>query len=393
MRSRAAAVRTPPRLRIPVLALAAGLLLGACGDDRVAAEDARPVLVSQPWTAGEGFSSLAGEIRAREESTLSFRVGGKLVERRVDVGDRVAKGDVMATLDADDLQAQARAARAQLAAAEAELGRASADQARFATLAGEQLVSRSALDAQNAAAAAAQSQVNAARAELQVASNQAAYSELRAPVDGVIAERYVEAGQVVGAGQPVYTLAADGRREVAFAVPEGAIDTIAPGRVVRVEVWSEPGKRWPGTVREVAPVADPASRTYAARAAIDAPADAFDLGQSARVFISEDRDAGLSVPLSALQRIGEDRVAVFVVDPATSTLKLQPIEVGPYGSERAPVTAGLDADAWVVAAGGHLLREGQKVAPVDRDNRPLGSRPLDRRPPRDAAPRSTASEG
>lgn len=381
-----------PGPRCAVLALALGILLAACGGDQAQDDAARPVLVTQPRAAAGGFISLAGEIRAREESPLSFRVAGKLVERRVDIGDHVRRGDVLATLDAGDLQARARAARAQLAAAQAELGRARADRARFAALAEQQLVSRSTMDAQDAAAVAAQGQVDAARAELEVAGNQAAYSQLRAPADGVIAARQAEAGEVVGAGQPIYTLAADGRREVAFAVSEGAIDTIKPGQAVQVELWSAPGQRWPGIVREVAPVADPASRTFAARATVDAPGGALDLGQSARVFIGGNGEEALSVPLSALQRIG-DGVAVFVVDPQTSTLKLQPIQVGPFGSDLAPVTGGLAADAWVVAAGGHLLREGQEVAPVDRDNRPVDSRPADSRPIDSRAPAPPASEG
>lgn len=353
-----------------VLALVAAVALGACGSDPAPEEAARPVLVTHPAGADTSVSAFAGEVRAREESPLSFRVGGKLIERRVDVGDHVRKGDVLAVLDAGDLQAQARAAQAQLAAAQAELGRARADQARFAQLAGDQLVSRSALDAQNAAAAAAQGQVNAARASLDVARNQAGYSQLRAPADGVIATRNAESGQVVGAGQAVFALAADGSREVAFAVPEGAIGKFKPGQPVQVTVWSQPDRRWPGTVREISPAADPASRTFAARVSVDAPVDALQLGQSARVYLPVDGDAGLSVPLAALQRTG-DAVAVFVVDPATSMLKLQPIRVGPYGNDRVPVTHGLDADDWVVAAGGHLLRAGQKVNPVDRDNRPI----------------------
>ncbi len=367
-------MRSPARtadIRALALAFCASLMLASCSGEDVAVEDARPVLVTQPRAAAEGFSSLAGEIRAREESPLSFRVGGKLVERRVDIGDHVEQGDVLATLDPGDLQAQARAARARLSAARAELGRVRADQARFATLVEQQLVSRSTMDAQDAAAVAAQGQVDAARAELEVAGNQADYSQLRAPADGVIAARQAEAGQVVGAGQPVFTLAADGTREVAFAVAEGALDTVKPGQAIRVEVWSDPGKRWPGTVREVAPVADPASRTFAARATVDAPTGALQLGQSARVFVEGNGDASLSVPLSALQQTSGDRVAVFVVEPRTSTLKLQPIEIGPYGTDRVPVIAGLAPDAWVVAAGGHLLREGQKVSAVDRDNRPM----------------------
>ena len=350
-----------------MVALAAG-----CGSDEVAVETVRPVLVTHPTSAADAQASFAGDIRAREESPLSFRVGGKIVERHVDVGDHVRRGELLATLDAADLQARARAARARLAAAEAELGRARADQARFAALAEDQLVSRSALDAQNAAATAAQGQVDAARAELEVAGNQSGYSELRATADGVIAARHVEAGEVVAAGQAVYTLAGDGTREVAFAVPEGRVDAIRPGQAVQVELWSDPERRWPGRVREIAPMADPASRTFAARAVVEAPAGALELGQSARVHVDTNGDReGLSVPLSALQRVGEDAVAVFVVDPATSTLKLQPVQVGAYGNERVPVTGGLDRQAWVVAAGGHLLREGQKVQPVDRDNRPV----------------------
>ena len=354
-----------------VLLLMVALAVG-CGSDEVAVETVRPVLVTHPTSAAEAQASFAGDIRAREESPLSFRVGGKIVERHVDVGDHVRRGELLATLDAADLQARARAARARLAAAEAELGRARADQARFAALAEDQLVSRSALDAQNAAATAAQGQVDAARAELEVAGNQSGYSELRATADGVIAARHVEAGEVVAAGQAVYTLAGDGTREVAFAVPEGRVDAIRPGQAVQVELWSDPERRWPGRVREIAPMADPASRTFAARAVVEAPAGALELGQSARVHVDTNGDReSLSVPLSALQRVGEDAVAVFVVDPATSTLKLQPVQVGAYGNERVPVTGGLDRQAWLVAAGGHLLREGQKVQPVDRDNRPV----------------------
>ncbi|MFD0740037.1 efflux RND transporter periplasmic adaptor subunit [Lysobacter koreensis] len=349
---------------------ATAALLAGCGAPPEVVEAARPVLVAHPVAAGDSVAAYAGEVRAREESPLAFRVGGHLVERKVDVGDHVRRGDLLAVLDAGDLQAQARAAQAQLAAAQAELGRARADQARYATLGREQLVSRSTIDAQNAAAAAAQGQVNAARANLDVASNQSAYTQLRAPSAGVIAARSAEAGQVVGAGQTVFTLASDGAREVAFAVSESAIATLKPGASVLVEVWSQPGQRWPGRVREIAPAADPASRTYAARVTVAAPAGTFELGQSARVYLPQAGNGGLSVPLAALQRSGNG-AAVFVVDPATSTLKLQPVQVGPYGQDRAPVKGGLDANDWVVAAGGHLLRAGQKVVPVDRDNRPI----------------------
>lgn len=354
-----------------LLILFSATFLAACSDDVAPTAAARPVLVAQPRASDPSASAYAGEIRARHESALAFQVDGKLVERKVDVGDHVDKGQVLARLDPSDLQSQARAAQAQLAAAQAQLESARADQARYAELSKRQLVSQSVMDAQNAAAAAAQGQVDAAKAQRQLAQNRVAYSELRAPTDGVIAGRYAEAGQVVGAGQAVFSLAADGAREVAFAVPESTVDQITPGDRVAVELWSESGKRWPGVVREVAPVADPASRTYAVRATLDAPLDTLDLGQSAHVFMLAPDAAGLSVPLSALQRIGEDQFALFVVDPESATLGLQSVQIGDYGNDRVTVTAGLQADAWVVVAGGHLLRAGQKVRPVDRNNKPV----------------------
>src|SRR5690606_36116933 len=183
-----------------VLAAALLLLLTACGNGDGDAPTPRAVLVGHPDTApGAQAQAYAGEVRAREEAALSFRVGGKLVRRLVDVGDRVARGQLLAELDPGDLRLQAQAAQAQLNAA-------------------QDLVSRSALDAQEAAFAAAQGQVRAARANLDVARNQAGYSRLLAPADGVVAARHAEAGQVVAAGQPVFTFAADGTREIAIAL-------------------------------------------------------------------------------------------------------------------------------------------------------------------------------
>lgn len=359
---------------LTALALAVVLPLSGCSSEAKPAEAARPVLVIRPGGGAEAaLTAYPGEIRAREESPLAFRVGGKLVRRDVDVGAHVKQGDLLAVLDAGDLAAQARAAQAQLTAAEAELARARADQGRFAKLAGEQLVSRSTLDAQNAAATAAQGQVSAARANLDVARNQAAYTQLRAPRDGVIASRAAEAGQVVGAGQPIFTLAADGGREVAIALPESRIREFNVGQPVAVELWSAPGQRLPGTIREIAPAADSQARTYAARVSLAVDANkVVDLGQSARVYVQDaGARAALTVPLSAIQRDSNNGAALWVIDPATSKLHLTPVQLGPFGESAAPVLSGVKPDAWIVAAGGHLLREGQLIAPVDRENRPV----------------------
>lgn len=356
---------------IPLLLI---LGLSACSGGADPAETARPVLVVHPGGGAQAaLSAYAGEIRAHEESALSFRVGGNLIRRDVDTGTRVRQGQVLAVLDADDLSLQAQAAQAQLAAADADLVRARGDRDRYAKLVNDKLVSQSTFDAQNAAYKAAEGQARAARAQLDVARNQAAYSQLRAPHDGVIATRQAEAGQVVASGQTIFTLAADDGREVAISLPEGRIRDFKVGQPVLVELWNAPGERLPGLIREISPAADAQTRTYAARVnLVGEAAKAVELGQSARVYVQETGpEAALKVPLSAIQRGAKGATAVWVVDPQSGKVKSQPVQLGRYGETDVPVLGGLKASDWVVGAGGHLLREGQPVTPVDRDNRPL----------------------
>ncbi len=346
-------------------------MIAACSGPDEPAEAAVPVLVVHPAVvAGQAPAVFPGEVRARQESTLSFRVGGNLVKRHVDAGQRVRKGQLLAELDPADFALQARASQAQLAAAEAELARARDDLKRYQALAAQQLVSRSLLDQQATAYQAAQGQANAARANAGVLGNQAGYAQLRAPADGVIASREAEAGQVVAAGQAIFQLAADGAREVLIALPEAGIGAHGVGEVVEVELWNAPGRRYAGTVREIAAAADPQARTYAARVSMaDAALADVALGQSARVYSTAGRTSTLQLPLAALQRGADSTGSVWRVDPATSTLKAVAVTTGAYGSEAVPVLSGVSASDWVVAAGGHLLREGQRVVAVDRQNR------------------------
>ena len=344
-------------------------LFTACGGKPEAAPAAPTVLVD---VVGQGSQerTFPGEVHARQESTLSFQVAGRLVKRHVDAGDRVRAGQVLAELDVSDYALQTQAANAQLAAAQAELKRAGDDLARYRALAEQQLVSQSALAAQKTAFDAAQAQVRAAQAQRDVTANQAGYAQLRAPADGVIASRQAEPGQVLSAGQPVLMLATDKGREVLIALPEASIGDYAVGQPASVELWNAPGKRLAGSIREIAAAADAQARTYAARVAIE-ETDAVTLGQSARVHLAL-AGAPLSVPLGAVQgESGSQQAAVFTVDPASMTLKRVPVNVARWGQQRAELAAGVSAGQWVVAAGGHLLADGQQVRAVDRDNRPL----------------------
>jgi membrane fusion protein, multidrug efflux system len=363
-----------PGMRWNSLFLFIAVGLSACGGGDKPAEAPRPALVVTPGGGAEAaLSAYAGEIRAREESALSFRVGGNLIRRNVDAGAQVRRGEVLALLDPGDLSLQAQAAQAQLAAAEADLVRARGDRDRYAKLVDQQMVSRSAYDAQVAAYKAAEGQARAARAQMDVARNQAGYAQLRAPRDGVIASRQAEAGQVVAAGQTIYTLAADGSREVAIGLPENRIRDFSVGQPVMVELWNDPGRRLSGAIREISPAADPQTRTYAARVSLaSAAAQAVELGQSARVYVQENGSkAALTLPLSAVQRGSNGSTAVWVVDRRSGKVSLRPVRLGRFGETNVPVLAGVTAGEWVVAGGGHLLREGQAVTPVDRNNRPL----------------------
>lgn len=352
------------------LALACALLLAACGNGDEAGEVARPAMVEQPQPAGAGFEAYPGDVRARHEPVLAFRVGGKIAKRHVDAGARVRRGQVLAELDPEDLRLQVAAARAQLAAAEANLATARAERDRYRNMLERKLVSQSLYDAQQNAYQAAEAQVGTVRAQLDVSRNQAEYAQLRAPADGVIAARHAEAGQVVAAGQSIFTLAEDGEREIAISLPEQRIRNFSVGQAVLVELWSDSGKRVPGRIRELVPAADALTRTYAARVSFDADASGAELGQSARVYAGQPGEAALSVPLAAVTGEAGGH-HVWVVDPASQHLRRTPVVVGPYGETRVTVLSGLAPQDWVVVAGVHLLREGQVVRPVDRDNRPL----------------------
>ncbi|MGL6291544.1 MAG: efflux RND transporter periplasmic adaptor subunit [Silanimonas sp.] len=346
-------------------------LLGGCGNGDDAPLPARPVLVQQPTPAAGAVQAFAGEIRARHETPLAFRVGGKVARRLVDVGDRVEAGQALAELDANDLRLGRESAQAQLAAAQADVRLAEAEFERVKVMVDRQLVSRSLFDARKSALDAARSRVAQARAQLDVAGNQAAYGVLRAPASGVVALRQIEAGQVVAAGQTAFGIAEDGEREVAIALPEADVARFKVGQDVLVELWAAPGQRVPGVIREIAPAADAQARTYATRVALALPEGLrVELGQSARVYAANADAQALSVPLSALVE-ADGRPALWVLDAAGQRVKRVAVEAGAFSETDVPVFRGLQPDDWVVISGVHLLRENDPVKPVDRQNRPV----------------------
>ena len=268
--------------------MAAGALsLQGCSDPE--SEDkapARPALVAQPLSADASQDVFPGEIRARYEPELGFRIGGKISQRLVDVGDRVSEGTVLAKLDTDDVSLKLDAVRAQMASAQADHKLASSELERYRELMERNVISRSQFDSFESRYDASVAQLRQARANLKVARNQADYASLKAPRDGVIAQRLAEAGQVVAAGQAVFVLAIDGDREVRIDLPEQDVGRFKIGMPVAIELWSRPGEVFEGKIRELSPAADPRSRTFEARVAFENATVGADLGQSARVFVS-----------------------------------------------------------------------------------------------------------
>lgn len=346
------------------------LLLAACGNGEPAKVAVRPAMVVQPQLAGDLMDAYPGEVRARLEPELAFRIGGKVAKRLVDVGARVKKDQPLAELDPQDVRLQLEATRAQVSSAEANLQLVRAERDRYKTLLARQLVSQSQYDNAENLYRAGEARLKQVRAEYNVASNQAGYAVLRAPQNGVIASRRGEVGQVLAAGQTVFVLAADGEREVLISLPEQSYERYRIGQQVEVELWSQPGRRYPGVIREMAPSADSQSRTFAARVSfVDTKVPA-EPGQSARVHVQHDGEVPLSVPLSALSA-DNDQPYVWVVRGSESRLQRVSVVIGPYHEERAAILNGLHGDDWVVVGGVHLLREGLRVRPVDRDNRPV----------------------
>lgn len=349
-------------MRHALFAAVAALLLGACGNGKVQQEPVRPVL-TQVIVAGAGATRdvYSGEMRARTESDVAFRVGGKLVARPVDAGARVKRGQLLARLDPEDARLAAQASGAQLASAEGDFELARAELERHADLLARKFISQSAFDLKQNAFNAAKARVEQARSQAAISSNQANYTTLVADADGVVVSVAAEPGQVLAAGQPVLRLAHSGEMEVVVTAPESQLARFKVGSAVSISLWSDPGKLFSGRVREIAGGADPVTRTYAVRvSAIDPPAGV-QLGMTANVIFASSPDASLVlVPLTALARDGAN-AAVWVVDPKTSQVKLRPVTVGQYREDGVTITAGLHPGDVVVTAGVHKLRENQPV--------------------------------
>jgi membrane fusion protein, multidrug efflux system len=349
-----------------VFALVCAALLAACSKPAPAPDPVRAVRTQTVAAQSAGGTyEFAGEVRARTESRLGFRVGGKIARRQVDLGDVVKAGQVLAQLDPQDLKLGQDAARAALLGAQANTDQTLADFKRFKDLRDQGFISSAELERRDTAVKAANAQLEQARAQASVQGNQAGYTALVADAAGVITGVDAEPGMVVAAGAPVLRLAHAGARDVVFAVPEDKVALIKslagqPGRFT-VRLWGAAGAPLPASIREIAAAADPVTRTFLVKADIGKASGEIRLGQTATVSVELPQTAGVTkLPLSALKE-EQGRTTVWLVDRASMTVQPQVVQmVGAEGND-AVISAGLKPGQVVVTAGVHVLNPGQKV--------------------------------
>jgi multidrug efflux system membrane fusion protein len=348
-----------------VLALVAALSLAACSKPPPPEPKPRPVramtVISPQGTDHWTFS---GEVRARHETKLAFRVPGKVLRRRVDTGDQVQRGGLLAELDAADFEHARTAVAAQLGAARAEHAFARDDLERYRELLEQKLISPAEFDRRGTILRTAVDRVRALEAQLEQAANQVGYARLRADHQGIVTSVSVEPGQVVTAGQAVLTLARLDEREVQISVPEQRLGAIRLGQPVTVTFWVASSTSVKGRIREISPSAEPASRTYGVRVSLDHAPAWIAFGMTATVTIESKASSLPVVPISALfepQNAAGTGPRVWIVDESTSTVKSVRVRVDALIDGERALLDGLQPGQRVIVAGATRLREGQSV--------------------------------
>jgi multidrug efflux system membrane fusion protein len=358
-------MRFPKFPSIMLALIVAASPLTACHKKTEQVASSRPVLVEHPQPlAGDSGEVFPGTVHAREEADLSFRVAGKILARKVNAGETVKAGAVLATLDAEDAKLNVQASQSAVNAAQADVKLAEAELQRYKDLLDKGYISKSAFDLKQNTLNLTQARLQQTQSQLAVVNNQSRYTSLVAPKAGLITAVAAEAGQVVAAGQPVFRFAAGTDREVLIHVPEGRVDVLRKADKLVVTLWSQPGKLYPAKLREINLQADRSTRTHDARVSILKADASIDLGTTAAVILGERvEQSQFLVPSSAIGGTKEQPV-IWVVQGGKS--RAVPVEVVRYLESGVVVKGELQPDMDMVSAGVHLMVPGQEVRPIPR---------------------------
>ena len=344
------------------LVCAVPLVVSACGaEPEAAAPEVRPVRTIVTTTRGVGNAvTLTGHVEARNEVSYGFRVGGRIIERLVNVGDSLKAGQVIARLDPQNETNAVRSAQAALTAAEGQLTVARNTYERQRALLARGFTPRAQFEQAEQAYLTARSQVEDAGARLLIAQDVLGFTELKADSPGIVTARRAEPGEVVQPGQTIVEVARRDGRDAVFDVPAALIASVPGDPDVLVTLTGDPSVSARGRVREVAPQADPVTRTFSVRVGLIDPPEALRLGSTVTGAIQVDTGPVIEVPASALTRI-DGKPAVWIVDPATKTVALRPVGVVRFTPSNVTVSEGLKDNEIVVTAGVQALHPGQKV--------------------------------
>lgn len=340
------------------------MFLGCAPQDKPSQQVSRPVKVVRIGDeAAAGVMSFAGEVRARHETILSFRVGGKVLARPVDVGDRVRRGTVLARLDQSDYRLVVRNLEAQLTSAIADQSFLRDELARYRELLAQRVISPPEFDRHETAYITARERVAGLGSQLGQAANQLAYTDLLADRDGVVTALEVETGQVISAGQAIAKLAQLDTKEIHFDIPEHRLPELKRQQEIGLTLWASGERRLKARVREIASAADPASRTYRVKATLLDGQNTAELGMTATVWIASDTPARIAIPLSSVFTAQDEpgQPRVWLVNEQASRVHSVPVQIGETLDGELAVVSGLTSGQLIVIAGVQRILEGQAV--------------------------------
>jgi membrane fusion protein, multidrug efflux system len=338
------------------------LLLAGCEKPVAPPPPPRPALVIEVGKiASNSATVLVGEVKSRYESNQGFRINGKIIERKVDVGAIVKKGQILARLDAADANLGASAAMADVRVAEANRALARSEVERQRQLVNKKFISQSALDRYEAELKTADARVNQAKAQAAVSGNQSRYATLAADRNGVVTQIRAEPGQVVEAGEMIVQVADTTQIEVLVAVPESRVAKIKVGDAATLKLWADGEKTYNGKVREIAPAANSATRAFDVRVAFIDVDELVKLGMTAGVRLESNAPSSIIVPSGAVTQIN-GQTSVWVIDK-NNIASPREVTAGQYTEEGVTIASGLQVGELVAIAGVHTLIKGQKVSP------------------------------
>jgi RND family efflux transporter MFP subunit len=345
------------------IALLAFVLVGCNEIAAQKVEPGRPVLVATVhYQPEQPERSFVGTIKPRIETDMGFRVPGKVAKRLVEVGQTVDVGQPLATLDEVDLKLQAEQAQAEFSAATGVLAQAAASETRAKDLRAKGWTTDAQMDQARAAADEARGRLNRAERSVELTRNSLSYATLVADTRGVVTATLIDAGQVVASGQTAVRVARFAEKEAVVAIPETLVGRAKDG-TASVTLWSEPNKKYAAKLREVAPSADPATRTYLAKFSLPDAGEKVSLGMTATLTLADPATERVArVPLSALFSQGT-APSLYTVD-TSGDVTLKPVAVKSYESNDVVISGGVDEGAKVVVLGVQKLDPAQKVRVV-----------------------------